>query len=799
MTYPLLPGREAAPQGAAPAVTDSTGPTLGDYWRAILRRKWLVLLLAAIGLGLAAWRAFTTERSYISLAVVQIRSATAAPAGGLAGLAASLGGGGDLKSQVAVIHSRMILGQVVDSLGLRLQRQLPGLIRPSYHPTGYLEQVQIPDALEQDTLHLRFGESAVQVASSRTPTPVRVGYGAPVVIDGIHFVVPVHPGREELTLYVVPQRVAVDELLMGVRPVVRDGTSDIVDIAVLGYDPFITRRIANTTAEVFHRFTRAKAQESAVKRRDWVIEQMATTTASLKEVQDSLTSYRQREQLYSVKAKLVGGQAAGMQVETDRAELIAERQVYNHLLTEISSTRRVDDAVRSIAASPTTATDPVLSGLYVRLTKYQAQRDSLTFGPGGMAATNPDVRKLDSLIVSSQREMLAATRNHIESLDARIQALSDILAKNDQNIERVAASEPEEQRLLMQVEAFAEALMQLREKYYTVGAAEAMGEDPVTVMDAALTGQLSGTGPIRTMIFGLIFGLMAGGGGAIALEAANRAIRRREDVEELLHLNGLGVIPAVGAGRQSRGTRLLARGRAVTPFLSRPPEVGVLVSELPVYSPVAEAYRTLRTNLLCSPSGPNLRSLVVSSPSGGEGKTTITANLAITMAQQGMRVLLIDCDLRRAQVHKLFGLDREPGLTEVIQGEVPLASAVKETSTAGLTVLPAGGLPTVSPSDLLSSPALRALVERATEEYDLVLFDTPPLLALSDAALLGRLTDGVLLVIRAGQTDRDEARTALRQVRAVGVPVVGAVLNDPAELVVYPRHYYEVLEPTAVS
>jgi capsular exopolysaccharide synthesis family protein len=799
MNHPLARSEEPFISGLNSGEDGESGRTMRDYWHAIMRRRWLVLLVAALGTGLAAWRAYTTERSYASVAVVQINNQTGGSSGGLAGLAASLGGGGDLNSQVEIIHSRLILGRVVDTLGLRLARVVPGLLYSGYHPTGIVDDVHVPETMESDTVLLRFAENGVHVSTSRTPAPIAAAYGAPLEIDGLRFTVPSRPGREEITLYVIPRQAAVDALVQGVRPSARGGTSDIIDIVTVGYDPAITRTIANTTAAQFHLYTSQKATQSAIRRRDWVLAQMKATTASLRTVQDSLTAYRKREQLYSSRAKLLAGQSAGVDVEAEVARLTAERQVYQRLLARLSASGRVDEGLSAILSSPTTGTDPVIGSLFDRVSSYQGKRDSLTIGPGSRALTDPDVRKLDSMIVNVQHQMIVATRSHVESVDARIEALSDVLARNDVAIQQLASSEPEEQRLLMQVEAFGEALTQLREKYYSVGAAEAVGDDPVTLMDAALPGGVTGSGPIRAMIFGLIFGLMAGSGGAIALDAANRAIRRREDVEDLLHLNGLGVIPAAIPTGQSRGTRLLARGRAVTPFLPRRPDVGVLVSDLPVYSPVAEAYRTLRTNLLCSPAGPTLRSLVVSSPAGGEGKTTIAANLAITMAQQGMRVLLVDCDLRRAQVHKLFRLEREPGLKEVLLGELPLASAVRPTETAGLEILAAGGLPKVSPSDLLSSPALAELVERATADYDLVLFDTPPLLALSDAALLGRLTDGVLLVLRAGQTDRDEARTAVRQVRTVGVPVVGAVLNDPAELVVYPRHYYEVLEPTAVG
>jgi capsular exopolysaccharide synthesis family protein len=192
-------------------------------------------------------------------------------------------------------------------------------------------------------------------------------------------------------------------------------------------------------------------------------------------------------------------------------------------------------------------------------------------------------------------------------------------------------------------------------------------------------------------------------------------------------------------------------------------------------SAAAEAYRTLRTNLLFSSLDKPLHTLLITSSAPGEGKSTSLANLAVTMAEAEQSVLAVDCDLRRPSLHTLFGLPNEQGLTSaILQGEGGLP--IQATSVPGLRLLTSGPLPP-RPADLLGSKRMGALIERLRGEADIVLFDTPPVVAVTDAAVLAPRVDGVLLVLHAGHTRRDRAREARHILEKVKANIVGVVLN----------------------
>jgi capsular exopolysaccharide synthesis family protein len=286
---------------------------------------------------------------------------------------------------------------------------------------------------------------------------------------------------------------------------------------------------------------------------------------------------------------------------------------------------------------------------------------------------------------------------------------------------------------------------------------------------------------------GLMLGLVV----AYILEALNTSIRRPEDLEAVLHVPGLAVIPRITGGSRPGGNgfrRLIGAG-------GKPAKaaVGSPLGGGQTFSIGIEAFRNLRTSLIWSDGGEALKTLVVTSAAPGEGKTLTAANLAVTLAYDGLRVLLVDCDIRRPRVHGLFHLPRAPGLMELLTAAdrpgVAPPPAIRDTTIARLSVLPCGALP-MNAANLLSSTRMRILLDELKQQFDIIVLDTPPVLATADAGIVGSLTDGVLLVVRAGATDRNAAQRAYQQLANVGARVVGTVLNDPGGEVAKEGDYY---------
>ena len=197
-------------------------------------------------------------------------------------------------------------------------------------------------------------------------------------------------------------------------------------------------------------------------------------------------------------------------------------------------------------------------------------------------------------------------------------------------------------------------------------------------------------------------------------------------------------------------------------------------------SPAAEAYRTLRTNLSFYSLDRPIRTLVVTSPAAGEGKSTAVANLAVTMAQSGRRTILVDCDLRRPSLHELFGLAMAPGLTNLVLEEVA-EPPLQATSIDNLWLLSSGPTPP-NPADLLGAGRMEQLLATLADRADIVLLDAPPVVAAADAAILGAKADGVLLVIQAGRTRRDQSERARELLEQAKVRILGVALtNAPRE------------------
>jgi capsular exopolysaccharide synthesis family protein len=351
---------------------------------------------------------------------------------------------------------------------------------------------------------------------------------------------------------------------------------------------------------------------------------------------------------------------------------------------------------------------------------------------------NAFVRYRQQVTSSSLTSAEAQLRSQISALAKQISSLGG-------NPTSVAAS-----ALLNQEAVLKEQLAQME-----VSGAVNTGEVEL-VTPATTPVSPSSPEPVQDALLGLAAGLALGLGVAFLRESLDDRLASKDATERAGGAPVLAMTPLVPSGRR--------------------PEPVVAVLAEPT-SPAAEAYRSLRTSLQFARQERRLRVIVVTSPAVGDGKTSTLANLGVVFAQAGERVLLVSCDLRRPRIGELFGIDEQAGLTSILLGEQTLEETlVPVPGVDRLTLLPAGPIPP-NPAELLNGDQVRDIIGRLRDQFDLVLVDSPPVLPVTDAAILSRYADATLMLAAAGQTRRGDLHRAVEKLEQVGTAILGIVLN----------------------
>jgi len=380
-------------------------------------------------------------------------------------------------------------------------------------------------------------------------------------------------------------------------------------------------------------------------------------------------------------------------------------------------------------------------------------------------------------------EFISAVQSNIGTYDARIAALDGLATRTAQEASSLPATQSEEERLRQDAQSTQRLSDQLHDEQQRARISEVAQGGKIDIIDLAGTpGAAVVTSSSRKLLLGGLIGL----GIALFLiflyEELNTSLRRKGDVERLLLLPTLGSIPALGRQEQGRGRKLLGKFSKPEPLKSN--------ALVPLTaSPVFESYRAIRTSLIFSHAVDSLRSIAITSASPGDGKSTTVANLAIAFAQQNLRVLVIDCDLRRGSLHRIFNVPRTPGFTNAVAGGGDLEAVVRATAVPNLSIVTTGVQPP-NPGELLGSHRVHDLLIQAQSQFDLILLDTPPVLAAADAGIIASMVDGVILLIRVGVTTKSAAKTAQERLRLVGARILGTVLNDPKEMLEATEEYY---------
>lgn len=790
--------RSSLTPGAAAGGGD--GAAVREYLGALRRYWWLVIAAAVVTVAGAWWKLRGEVPQYTTSAAVRLVDARRQIAGDLGNPTSESYQGwytDPIQSQIQLLKSRAVAGEVVDSLGLRLNPADPAF------PRSVLWTVAVDDRQPEDSLEVEFRARGVRVSGSGHPA-VEAAYGAPLSWKGVRMTVGERPKDVTSATFRIGRREdAINGVLMGLQARPRELTN-VIDIGYTAPDPHLAQGVVNGAAQAFQRLNASSARQQSRRRHLFIEEQLRSTDSMLMVAQLDLSSFRKGVEAFSSREKFKTTQDGLTDLQLRRDELGLELGVYQQMGRELQQDRVGGDdrAIAALAASPQVASNGGMVRLYENYIHLQTARDTLTKGDWSFSLTNPDVVRIDSLRVAAKRRLEAAVDARVTALQGQIAAVDRIIGEDAARMRSLPDAEAEESRLVRQVETLQKLVDDLLLERQKARIDEAVEQGGVEIVDPALLPAAPmGTGTSRKLIFALLIGLVLGGGGAVVLDKMNTAILRREDVESLLHVPALGIIPriAVAAGGARKRMRLPS---AVARHLPRPaPDeddvLPGLITVSDLHSAGSQAYRKLRTHLVFSHGGPRLKTILVTSPAAGEGKSTICSNLAVTFAQQHLRVVLVDGDLRRARLHNVFDVPRLPGIPEVLSATAELDDALRATSVENLWVLPAGRL-VPNASELLGSSAMEELLESLAGRFDMVIVDTPPVLAAADAEILAVQTDAVVVVVRAGQTDRHSAQYAVQQLRAIGARVVGAVLNDPDEQVpAYGRYvyYYEGYAP----
>ena len=567
----------------------------------------------------------------------------------------------------------------------------------------------------------------------------------------------------------------------------QQGYTNIVAISAEDPDPAMACDLANTTARAYREYDHQLKNQQAVRHRQFVEVQRLRARRALEEAEEAVRQYREETDIISLDAQasvnlqqITATEAESQRLHQDIAAIVAmveEMERGGELL---------EKTLKGVSRARVGDTFMVRSQ---QLTDLRLQRDALLVQ---YTTDHPRVQqvqvKMDQLLQDLRQELVQRR----STLGRDLNAARARLAQLRQEYNQLPSRGLELSRLQREVMLRQEVATALEESYQEALIREADKVDEVTVLQWALTpsAPINPHHPLKRAIMGLLLGLILGVVFAVVAETLDTSIGTIDDVQEYTGTQVVGVVPFINvddvrASLARRGTDV-SDDRAVQ-------RKAQLVAYFDPQSTLAESYRTLRTNIEFVTVEKGARCLMVTSSMHGEGKSTTLANLSIMMAQLGKRALLVDCDLRKPALARLFGLDKEPGVTEVIVGNYVWSDVVRTVTdivTGGmgmedilqtqgignLNIITSGAIPP-NPSELLNSRRMGEFIRELGEAYDVVLFDSPPVLHVTDAAILGKMMDGALMVYKVGEVARTSLRRSTSLLRSVEIELLGIILN----------------------
>lgn len=534
----------------------------------------------------------------------------------------------------------------------------------------------------------------------------------------------------------------------------------IVSIDVVHSEPKFSADLANAVVSVYLDYKIEKRRESSLEAETWLLAQHEDLKKKLDASERTLYNYMEKKgilnaslesQMETIKNRI--NLFVGKLAEVQAAQISG--RVDTEALTQVSKNPKLLDSLSDIQKAP------MISDLKSRLIGLKSQRLRLSqrYFP-----EHPQVKSVDAEILAVESDLEDEIKNTLNMLErehqtllSTEQGLKDAIGKERVQEAHLNQLSLDYGRLKREVDTHTKLYDLVTNRLKEISLTGMLQANNVSLLDAARIP----TSPYKpdwkmNMMLSLLLALFLSIGIALLLEMLDQTFKTQEQVESFLKLPFLGVLPAIASDDIK--------------------ERDLYIANHPK-SMVAECSRAIRTNLLfMSPDKP-FKSLMVTSSMAKEGKTTTAVSLSITVAQSGSRVILVDCDLRRPRVHKSFQLPNEVGLSSVIVGEAKLDDVIVRSPIENLDVLVCGAIPP-NPAELFHAANFKNIFEELKRRYDKIIFDSPPVGAVTDAVILGSQVDGALLVIKTGVTHREASKRAMRALTDAHTHLYGVVLND---------------------
>jgi capsular exopolysaccharide synthesis family protein len=587
--------------------------------------------------------------------------------------------------------------------------------------------------------------------------------------------------------------------LQGTSKTARERRSNIIDIIAFSKDPKLAERAANAVAEAYRAENIQSQNRMVTESRRFVEGRVASLQVKLEDAEEAILDFKERERQVFLTAEAKAALNRFTSLEAEHSMVLRLEDEAKEQMSALENHEAQDGSL----GEPIFTQDPaaLLSVLNGRFLDLQQERTNLLIN---YKPRHPQVKAFDQKISHVKKRMARQLESKIKNLRSRAIALEKHMDRYRERYFRSPVRALELARLEREVEVSSDLYASLKAKHQELLIKGSQQIEEVTILEPAVAPSVPVNAPdvdLNIMV-GTVLGMFLGFVVAFMRESFDTSIATIEGVEEFIKVPVLGVIPQI----EEKELREAA-AKELPPDVA--PETLDVFSKLICLvdqkSFLSESYRSLRTNLQFANMERKAKTLLVTSAALGEGKTTTLVNLAITLAQDGKRVLIVDADLRRPILHTRLGVPREPGLCEVLVGPTPWRESVRNVTdlmighlgvdrvlnTPGLdnlSVLTSGSIPS-NPAEFLNLEKVPNIIQEMGEEFDIVLLDTPPILPVADAVLLSSKVDGVVLVYQVGRIGRDTLRRAKSLLDHAQAKVMGVVLtNVRAET--YPDYGY---------